>query len=271
MHLNIGGVPEHFNLPWKMAIEDGIFSLHNIELYWNDYSGGTGDLCKALRNKKLDIAIALTEGMVKDIMQGNPSTIVQFYVNSPLQWGIHLDASSPIQNLKEWSTHEFAISRTGSGSHLMAYVLAEQESWNLDSLNFSTVVNFSGAIKAMEKNPNLIFLWEKYMTKPTVDALQLKRIGEILTPWKSFVIAVNNEVLTEIPDTIQKIQEIITTYCYKFKENSTQSIDILAHNFGLSINDAKNWFLHTEWNYETRLDEAEIEKVKNTLLRLKLI
>lgn len=271
VHLNIGGVPEHFNLPWKLAIDDGLFSIKNIELYWHDYSGGTGDICKALRTDKLDIAIALTEGMVKDIMQGNPATIVQFYVNTPLIWGMHMHKKSTISALSQWTNREFAISRIGSGSHLMAFVLAEQQQWPVDELQFQTVQHFLGALKAMEINPNLIFLWEKFMTKPYVDAGQLKRIGEVTTPWKSFVMAVRNDVLEKHPTAIQEIQEIITTFCYKFKQNSSQSIYALAHNFDLSLDDAKEWFNLTEWNYETILDKKEVEKVKATLARLQLV
>ena len=33
-----------------------------------------------------DIAVILTEGIIKDIAAGNPSKIVQVYVQSPLIW-----------------------------------------------------------------------------------------------------------------------------------------------------------------------------------------
>jgi hypothetical protein len=47
-----------------------------------------------LRDGETDIAVILTEGIVKDIVAGNPSKIVQVYVESPLIWGIHV---APIQ------------------------------------------------------------------------------------------------------------------------------------------------------------------------------
>ncbi len=202
VHLNIGGVPEHFNLPWRLAIDDGIFSIKNIELYWKDYKGGTGDMCKALRSKQLDIAILLTEGIVKDIEIGNPSTIVQFYVTSPLIWGIHADVRAEKNLLEGDYKRYFAISRLGSGSHLMAYLLAEQRGWEIEDNQFKIVDNFSGALKAMEHNSSMLFLWEKYMTKPYVDAGQIQRIGEINTPWKSFCIAVRNDILEKHPKEI---------------------------------------------------------------------
>jgi len=42
----IGGVPEHFNLPWRLAIEEGKFKAAGIELHWSDMTGGTGQMIK---------------------------------------------------------------------------------------------------------------------------------------------------------------------------------------------------------------------------------
>ena len=80
-HFKVGGVPEHFNLPWIKAIEQNRFETNSITVSWEDYHGGTGAMTQALRSGELDIAILLTEGIIADIHRGNPSKIVQFYVN----------------------------------------------------------------------------------------------------------------------------------------------------------------------------------------------
>lgn len=36
VQIRIGGVPEHFNLPWHLAIEDGAFKEAGIDLQWQD-------------------------------------------------------------------------------------------------------------------------------------------------------------------------------------------------------------------------------------------
>ena len=46
----IGGVPEHFNLPWRMAIEEGRFREKDIQLHWSDMGGGTGQMIRGLEN-----------------------------------------------------------------------------------------------------------------------------------------------------------------------------------------------------------------------------
>ena len=55
--VNIGGVPEHFNLAWYLTLKNGEYKEEDINLRWKDYHGGTGQMCKALRNKEIDIAV----------------------------------------------------------------------------------------------------------------------------------------------------------------------------------------------------------------------
>ena len=90
--LRVGGVPEHFNLPIHLCIEEGLFAEKGIHVEWVEFPGGTGAMNSALRNDEIDVAIILTEGIIKDIANGNPSKIIQNYVSSPLHWGIHVAA-----------------------------------------------------------------------------------------------------------------------------------------------------------------------------------
>ena len=71
--VRIGGVPEHFNLAWYLTLKSGAYKKEDINLRWKDYFGGTGEMCKALRDKDIDLAVILTEGITKDIIAGNPS------------------------------------------------------------------------------------------------------------------------------------------------------------------------------------------------------
>jgi TRAP-type uncharacterized transport system substrate-binding protein len=80
-----------------------------------------------------DIAVILTEGIVKDIVAGNLSKIVQVYVQSPLIWGIHVAANSKYKTVSDLEDTKVAISRQGSGSQLMAYVNADNHSWKTDT------------------------------------------------------------------------------------------------------------------------------------------
>ena len=170
LRVNIGGVPEHFNYPWYLALRSGAFKDQNINLRWKDCYGGTGEMCKALRSGTIDLAVILTEGIVKDITEGNPSKIVQTYVKSPLIWGIHVSSKSPYESVNDLKGTKAAISRYGSGSHLMAYVNAEKHLWDLDmDLKFQLVNDLNGGVKALGDKSADYFLWESFTTKPFVD------------------------------------------------------------------------------------------------------
>ena len=92
--VKIIGVPEHFNLPWHLALEDNAFKDRGIQLEWTDIPEGTGKMTQMLQHGEADLGVILTEGVIKSISQGNPVKIVQEYVSSPLLWGIHVDANS---------------------------------------------------------------------------------------------------------------------------------------------------------------------------------
>ena len=167
--LKIAGVPEHFNLPWHLCLEHGEFAASNIDLQWTDVPEGTGKLCQMLRSGETDIAVILTEGIVKDIVGGNPSKIVQVYVESPLLWGIHVAANSKFKTIPDLQDAKVAISRIGSGSQLMAYVNAEQNGWKTSDLQFEIVNTIDGAVESLTAGKSDYFMWEHFMTKPLVD------------------------------------------------------------------------------------------------------
>ena len=70
VRLRVGGVPEHFNLPWKQAIAERAFDDLDVAVEFEDYPGGTGAMTAALAAGDLDAALLLTEGAVADILNG---------------------------------------------------------------------------------------------------------------------------------------------------------------------------------------------------------
>lgn len=267
--IKITGVPEHFNFPWHLCIENGEFEAENINLIWTDIPEGTGKMCQMLRDGETDMTVILTEGIVKDIIAGNSSSIVQVYVQSPLIWGIHVGANSQFQNLSDLEYAKVAISRYGSGSELMAYVNANNQGWNTDTLKFEVVNTLDGAIEALTNDTADYFMWEHFMTKPIVDKGIFRRLGDCPTPWPSFVIAVRNEILEKEPNAISKILKIINQTSAKF--SSIPSIDkTLALKYNQKVEDIQEWLALTKWSQEP-LDEKMLNKIQNQLFNLKII
>ncbi len=268
--LIIGGVPEHFNLPWYLALRDKEFQKKGINLRWKDYAGGTGQMCRALRQKEIDMAVILTEGMVRDIINGNESKIVQVFVESPLIWGIHVATDSEFQEVGHLKGTAAAISRYGSGSHLMAYVNAENHDWNLQQdLKFKVIKDLDGALEGLPKGDGDYFMWEKFMTKPYVDNGTFRLIGESPTPWPSFVIAVRNELLDKEETSIKSILEVINKTTKTFKEIPDIN-KMIAKRYGQKITDVNEWLKLTDWSQE-QMTSDELENIQNHLLKLNLI
>lgn len=267
--IKIAGVPEHFNLPWHLCIENEEFEAEEIDLQWTDVPEGTGKLCQMLRDEETDIAVILTEGIIKDIVAGNPSKIVQVYVQSPLIWGIHVDAKSKYEKISDLENTKVAISRIGSGSQLMAYVNAHNQGWKTDDLQFEIINTIDGAVKALSNGTADYFMWERFMTKPLVDNGTFRRIDDCPTPWPCFVIAVRNEILENHPETIKKILEIINQTTEEFKE--IPSIDrTLSERYSQKQEDIQEWLSLTEWS-QKQLSENMLNKVQNQLLELSII
>lgn len=267
--IRVGGVPEHFNLPWHLCIEEGDFEYENIRVEWHNYYGGTGEMAKALRNGDLDVAIILTEGIIKDIIDGNPSKIVQTYVDSPLIWGIHVAQNSNFNSLEELQNTKAAISRMGSGSHLMAYVNAKNNGWNLSKLQFEIVGNLDGAVKALTADKAQYFMWEYFTTKPWVDSGIFRNLGTCPTPWPCFVIAIGDEFLENNIHDIKKMLDVINLKTASFRE-IPKIEETLALRYDQKLEDIREWMNVTSWS-QFQLPEEDLEEVQDYLQNLKLI
>ena len=252
-----------------MAIEEGAFEERGIQLEWTDVPEGTGKMCQLLKDDEADLAIILTEGIIKSIIEGNPARIIQGYIASPLLWGIHVAATSPYKTLEDLKNKKTAISRFGSGSHLMAYVNAQNQGWDTNELQFEIVDTIDGAVEALENGQADYFMWEHFTTKPLVTKGIFRRIDDCPTPWPCFVIAASHKCLQEQPAIVRHVLEIINQYTSDFKR--IPSIDrTLSNRYQQELEDIQNWLAITHWSQEN-INSQLIDKVQDTLLQLKLI
>lgn len=268
--LKIGGVPEHFNLPWKLAIEEGRFREIGLDLHWSDMSGGTGQMIRGLESGSIDIAVLLTEGITKSILEGLKAKILQVYVVTPLHWGIHVPYKSDIKTVDQLKGKTFAISREGSGSHLMAYVKAGQEGWNPEELKFNVVGDVYGGLWALENNEAQGFLWEKYTTFPFTEQGKCRYIDEVVTPWPCFVIAVREEIIDLHASLLKQMCEIVNKKALEVK-NSENTVEVISWRYNLRSGQVENWLIETDWNYEGIEYPLAFDKTIRFLLRLNLL
>lgn len=258
--IRLGGVPEHFNLPIRLAQERGVFSSRGVELEWTDFPGGTGQMTQALRNDEIDACVLLTEGIIADIIKGNPSKLISEYVTTPLTWGIHTGANNSLNEHKHIFDKQYAISRYGSGSHLMAIIDAESRGKKLEHSQFTVIKDLSGAIPSLESGETDVFYWEKYTTKPLVDKGVFKRVGEFNTPWPCFVVAATDKILAAHPDTIVRLLRTIHDECDHFMHND-DNIQLVSERYGQKYADAERWYNSSAWAIHGWIGDKMIKSV----------
>jgi len=258
--IRVGGVPEHFNYPWLKCIEEGAFAKKGINLSWKDCHGGTGEMISDLKKGNIDIAIMLTEGCVREIESGTPFTILQKYIETPLIWGVFVNAKSRLLELEDLEGKTAAISRINSGSHLMTYVLADRLHWDTDSIKLKECYNLEGAFESLNDQTSDYLLWERFTTKPYLKSNNLRHIGDCPTPWPCFVIVSRTDFKNLNYELIKKVLKVINAKTTSIKENVALNEE-LASTYNMSQQEADNWLDITEWS-----QQALNQEVYNSIL-----
>lgn len=262
--IRVGGVPEHFNLPWHLAMKNGLFEKEGIELEWTVFKGGTGQMTKALRDNEIDVCILLTEGIISDIVKGNPSKLIGKYLNTPLIWGVYTGINNPVNYYGEIYDKNYAISRFGSGSHLMPIVDANAKKIKIKEEQFQVIKNLEGALESLTENETDAFYWEKYTTKPYVDNGTLKHLGDYVTPWPCFMIAATNDIISKEKEAIDNMLKVIYFTSKQFMLSPT-SVQEVSDRYNQKLEDVESWFHATEWSVNNDISDKLLKNVLHTL------
>ncbi len=184
-------------------------------------------------------------------------------------WGVHVASDSPFDNIDQLQHAKAAISRYGSGSHVMAYVQAKQRGWDTTALRFEEVQTLDNAVAALTEGKADYFMWEHFTTKPIVDAGIFRRLGDFPTPWSCFVIAGREAFIATHSQPISDLLQVINTVTSDFKQ--IPSIDrTLAHRYEQQLPDIQKWLELTSWSQQ-QITAEEISLVQARLLDLQMI
>lgn len=262
--LRIGGVPEHFNLPWRLAIDARAFAELGVEVELVEQPAGTGAMTAALRDNELDCALILTEGAVLDVLNGADNRLVSVFVDSPLIWGIHVAAQSTIRKVDDIEGKRYAISRYGSGSHLIAIVDAADRGFDARSMRFVVVDNIDGARAALADGTADVFLWEKHMTQPLVDSGEFRRIGHRVVPWPAFVVAARRDYLRKDSGQLRQVLDIVSAYAERLK-NREDGAALISRTFGINLADSQAWLADVRWSTTHDCPQAALQRAITVL------
>lgn len=266
--LRVGGVKEPFNLPWIRAFERNAFRDLGVEVVFETFDGGTGALVQSLESQSIDLATVLTEGGVTAICRGSDIRLHSAFTDSPLRWGIHVAAKATQTKVAELKGKKFAISRYGSGSELMAWVLADQQGWKLKDSQFVVVGGVDGAVIALPKRKAHIFLWERFVTAPLVKQGIFKRVGELATPWPAFNLAARPGLLETERGLVDQLAAIALEQAAELKADPDGTIEEIVSRYGMNRRDARLWLNGTQWSTAIHVDEQVLATVVERMAEL---
>jgi sulfonate transport system substrate-binding protein len=269
INIRIGGVPEHFNLPWHLLLESGEPARLGIAALWQDFPDGSGAMAAALREERIDVAMLLTEGAVAGAAGGGLK-IVSLYTESPLIWGIHVPASSRLESVADIRGKRYAISRRGSGSHLMSFVHARAQGWSPAGVELVVVRDLQGAVDAFGSGAADVFFWEKFMTKPLVDAGRFRRVGEFVAPWPAFVACASLPAVAEKGAAIAALLRQVAAAAARLAGSADGAAQI-ASRYGLDIRDVRDWLATTRWAARVGVDASRVAPAVDALRELALV
>ncbi|VBB74951.1 Putative protein of unknown function [Podospora comata] len=279
--LKIGFVPEHFSTPIYFAHKH--FGL-DAELI--PFPSGTGHMITAIRAGEIDVAIGLTEGWIAGLGKTEQTEendggyrLVGTFVETPLCWAISTGNQRPeIQSVDSLKGGKIGVSRIGSGSYVMGYVLADQRAWLVPTTGVGTsaesaspysdfvVFNtFENLRKAVNDGTADFFMWEHFTSKKYYDNGEIRRVGEIYTPWSSWKIVASTKLVkgTALDGRVDDLLEKLNKGIRHFNENPEEAVEYISTNLDYSEEDAREWLKTVK--FPERTQGVDLNVVRSTI------
>ncbi|KAI8933305.1 hypothetical protein NX059_009930 [Plenodomus lindquistii] len=283
--LRIGFVPEHFSTPLEFAKKH-----YGLDSKLLPFPSGTGHMVTALQAGEIDVGVGLTEGWVAAMGKAQAAKqdagfkVVGTYVETPLCWAISTGAKRPLAAVKDLKGRKVGVSRIGSGSYVMSFVLADQQGWldaSSDSPPFPVEVlnTFANLRDGVNNSTADFFMWEHFTSKRYYDNGEIKRIGEIYTPWSSWKIVAANDLLyphnwshganaskPAIKDELDSVLDKINKGIKHFEDNQEEAVNYISTKLDYSEEDAREWLGTVRFSHDVRgVDTRVITKTVGIL------
>ncbi|RDA90734.1 hypothetical protein CP533_4055 [Ophiocordyceps camponoti-saundersi (nom. inval.)] len=267
MTLRIGFVPEHFSAPLHFAQK-----CHGLDATLVSFPSGTGHMVTAIRAGEIDVGIGLTEGWIAGLgregVEGDGGyRLVGTYVETPLRWAISTGAQrKDLTSIDSLRGRRIGISRPGSGSQVMGYVLADQQGWLASSQQppFSDAVvlhTFDRLREAVNSDAADFFMWEHFTSKRFHDSGEIRRVGDILTPWSSWKIVASTALAprngcldSRLGTLFHKLDQGVDY----FNEHQDEAVAYISSSLGYTESDARAWLDTVRFPAKTEGVKAEV-------------
>ncbi|KAM0803339.1 hypothetical protein BDR22DRAFT_819052 [Usnea florida] len=275
--LRIGYVPEHFSTPLHFARTH--FSLPCTLV---PFPSGTGHMITSLQSNEIDVGIGLTEGWVAGLGKAQVESkdagykMVGTYVKTPLCWAISTGANrEDMAGVEGLNGAKMGVSRIGSGSYVMGFVLADTRKWlsppSSSSLSASApfdiipLQTFARLREAVNDRTADFFMWEHFTSKRYYDNGEIKRIGEIYTPWPSWHIVARPDVIGD--ERMEEVLVKLNLGIRYFEEHQEEAVKYISTELDYSAEDAKEWLKTVKFAGDVRGVRGSVVQETVTVLK----
>lgn len=157
----------------------------------------------------------------------------------------------------------------------MGYVLADQQSWLSSNpttnppFEFKPLNTFANLRAGVNDKTVDFFMWEHFTSKRYYDNGEIKRVGDIFTPWSSWkIVASTTTVLgnegreKELESLFEKLDEGVKY----FEKEQEESVGYISQELDYSEGDAREWLGTVKFTKGTKgVNEEVIEKTVGIL------
>jgi len=180
------------------------------------------------------------------------------------------------------------VSRIGSGSFVMGWVLAEQQGW-LSSQSSpkgsssqpespfaewvvcNTFATLRDSVNLKPEAPQTeFFMWEYFTSKRYYDNGEISKVGEIYTPWSSWKIVAATELVDgeKIDARVEDLFLALDKGIKHFNENPEEAVAYISSELDYSAEDAREWLKTVRFPTATKgVDLGVAQKTVDVLIQ----
>lgn len=154
----------------------------------------------------------------------------------------------------------------------MGFVLADTKGWlrapGEAPFEVVPLQTFAKLREAVNDKSADFFLWEHFTSNKYYDNGEIKRIGEIYTPWSSWKIVSRDAQDDRLPAMFDSINKGIAY----FRDHPAESVDYISTNLDCSKEDARAWLKTVEFANDVKgVSDITIRKTIETLRKAGVI
>jgi ABC-type nitrate/sulfonate/bicarbonate transport system substrate-binding protein len=184
-------------------------------------------------------------------------------------WAISTGSKRPINSIADLKNGKIGVSRIGSGSYVMGFVLADEQGWLSSSSNplFEVIPlqTFEKLREGVNDSTADFFMWEHFTSKKYYDNGEIKRVGEIYTPWSSWKIVASTQIKQD-DERLEEMFEKIDKGVRYFEGNKEEAVKYISTKLDYSEGDAREWLKTVKFSAKTKgVDVGVIQKTVDVL------